>query len=554
MDRVTEGRVHADSGQVICRFKQEEMIEVRDVLTGETVAEFAGINALWHPSGSSIYVKDGTEIRHMEVETGKRLSGFSVPAGHWWQASNSVSADGQFIVSRKTGGKHIYLWDSNSGTEHGTVPLDANSDKIFWSPQTSTFAIPKYQRVDIYDARTCKKLVTIQDDTLTKSVQVRWSPDGNRIAIIRSGVIHLWDAHSGNRIHRLVGHSEYRWIHDVAWSPDSRMLASGGHDQLVKVWDAETGREIHSLDAHTSTVGRVAFSPDGTRLVSHDHGGIIRLWDPMTGDELLTLADTASGSSSSIVRNLVWVDDGRSVLAMVGNLSGQADGPTLVVLGASRGYEMASSGELDANVARREFLRGIKLAKSLRVEDSETAFQRAEDLVGIQAWARADRARNFAIRGRINEALSDFELASSAPDSTPQSRNEYAWLLANHPEEKKREPERAERIARGLVTEWPNQGQFWVTLSMALMRQERWQETLSTLDKADDHLVVGHAKMHWMRAICLFHDGKPEDAIQSFAEGNESWNYEEGYDSGLTYDCESLQSEVRQLLGDAATQ
>jgi WD40 repeat protein len=71
----------------------------------------------------------------------------------------------------------------------------------------------------------------------------------------------------------------------VAFSPDGKLLASGGVNQPVRLWDMRTGREQGTLSGHTEGVYSVAFSPDGKTLASGSEDRSIRLWDVKTGKE-----------------------------------------------------------------------------------------------------------------------------------------------------------------------------------------------------------------------------------------------------------------------------
>src|SRR5262245_48961224 len=76
----------------------------------------------------------------------------------------------------------------------------------------------------------------------------------------------------------------------VAFAPDGHLLASAGHDRLVRLWDPATGRLVRKLSGHQHQVRAVAFSPDGKVLASASWDGTVRCWDPETGKELRTFS------------------------------------------------------------------------------------------------------------------------------------------------------------------------------------------------------------------------------------------------------------------------
>jgi WD40 repeat protein len=108
---------------------------------------------------------------------------------------------------------------------------------------------------------------------------VAFSPDGRLLASGGDdGAVSLWDSATGEALRSLQGHTD--WVRSVAFSPDGRLLASGGDDWAVRLWDSATGEALRSLKEHTRWVISVAFSPDGRLLASGGSDGAVRLWAP----------------------------------------------------------------------------------------------------------------------------------------------------------------------------------------------------------------------------------------------------------------------------------
>src|SRR4051812_24203266 len=65
----------------------------------------------------------------------------------------------------------------------------------------------------------------------------------------------------------------------LAFSPDSRLLASAGSDGNLYLWEAATGQEVLRLPGHEAEVSCLAFGPDGRQLFSHGQDGQAYVWD-----------------------------------------------------------------------------------------------------------------------------------------------------------------------------------------------------------------------------------------------------------------------------------
>ncbi|MHA2334001.1 MAG: WD40 domain-containing protein [Candidatus Hodarchaeales archaeon] len=74
------------------------------------------------------------------------------------------------------------------------------------------------------------------------------------------------------------------WVRTVAFSPDGKILTSGGDDSIIRLWNVEDGTLNSTLSGHSGDIESLIYSPDGSILVSGDLDGMIKVWDVVSGD------------------------------------------------------------------------------------------------------------------------------------------------------------------------------------------------------------------------------------------------------------------------------
>jgi len=117
------------------------------------------------------------------------------------------------------------------------------------------------------------------------------SPDGKWLAAAvfryQDNQVRVWNLDDGKEKWKLKGH-KYD-IFSLAFSPDSKLLASGSKDRTVRLWTLADGKELRQFEGHMRQV-----------LASAGYDRSIRLWDVASGRELLTEGRHAGGVSDAM--------------------------------------------------------------------------------------------------------------------------------------------------------------------------------------------------------------------------------------------------------------
>jgi dipeptidyl aminopeptidase/acylaminoacyl peptidase len=116
---------------------------------------------------------------------------------------------------------------------------------------------------------------------------VAFSPNSKLLASASDDkTVKLWDVGTGTERTTLRGHTDC--VQSVTLSPDGKVVASASIDKTVRLWDAVGGKQLATLQ-HAEPVCSVAFSPDGKSLATGDEDGMVRLWDVAGRKERLIL-------------------------------------------------------------------------------------------------------------------------------------------------------------------------------------------------------------------------------------------------------------------------
>jgi len=110
-----------------------------------------------------------------------------------------------------------------------------------------------------------------------KGIQEQCPNFGDPLHILRGCPIESDFLDYIRKIHTIQGHDKQ--VYSIAFSPDSKILASASGDKTIRLWSMDTWQQIAKLEGHFSAVYSVAFSPNGKYLASCSNDHTVKLWD-----------------------------------------------------------------------------------------------------------------------------------------------------------------------------------------------------------------------------------------------------------------------------------
>lgn len=186
-----------------------------------------------------------------------------------------------FLVTQATNAFSLNVWELRTGEGSLKPALMLKTNLAFsgpaaFSPDDRVLGVCHERGVVLYDLTdgTLSKLPAAHVDMI---YAIAFSPDGRMLATGGADErVALWNLEK--RTYTLAERADLVFATSVAFTPDGQRLLASGRQQTIYSWSTDNPQEIQVWSGHSRRVNRLALAGDGSAFASASDDGTVRIW------------------------------------------------------------------------------------------------------------------------------------------------------------------------------------------------------------------------------------------------------------------------------------
>lgn len=271
----------ARDGKRIAAGGNSGMLYLIDPVTGKLEQAWTAMHGeirllAWGPEGDRIYLGgDEAIMRCVEVASGNEIHQYSANRGA--VIDMRISRSGNYLLS---GGydSSVTVFDTKTGLSvYRLEGLPGKVQHVRFSDNELYFLAVAKTDIYVHETITGKRKFILQGHDWFIH-DVAFSP--NSKYVLSAGAdnrANLFELEFGRLKYKLSGNGYPIYSLDFNQAGDAFILAGG--DQLVHIYQTESGKELHQLQGHFAPLRKAAFTPEGKHAVSIGRGHQTVIWD-----------------------------------------------------------------------------------------------------------------------------------------------------------------------------------------------------------------------------------------------------------------------------------
>jgi WD40 repeat protein len=186
--------------------------------------------------------------------------------------------------------------------------------------------VSRARGVTLWDLQTGQQIIQFTNDPSLSSglKNLNFTPDGRLLIGTSAKFAVVWDVATGKQL---------QWVESsvgkVSKGSKGGAVSSDGRfgarveQNTIEVWDIATGQDKFSFPGHEPSTTALGFTPNGRVLVSGGGDGVARLWDLQSGREIAALISIGRAEYATVTPDHFYRASKSSLKGMSSTMSDQ---------------------------------------------------------------------------------------------------------------------------------------------------------------------------------------------------------------------------------------